>query len=215
MRFKEPLPSNRGSGMPDTKLSADGREDARMVKKCLRGDPDAFAALVVKYQDPVFNTAYRMVGDREVARDLAQEAFVRAFEGMAEFDPGMPFRPWVFRICTNAAIDHLRRSSRRGEVGIDDAFPSGEISGEMPGGPTVSPQERTPETESIENETSLAVHRALQGLPDNYRAVVVLHYIEGMSFREIAAMMGIPRNTAKTWAKRARAILHESLEGVI
>src|SRR5450759_2548063 len=101
--------------MPNSRLSRDAREDARLVRECLGGDDGAFEALVLKYQDQVFNVACRMVGDSE-AMDVAQEAFIKAYQGLETYKPGMPFRAWLLRIGTNAAIDSLRRRSRGRDV---------------------------------------------------------------------------------------------------
>ncbi|MBK5093561.1 MAG: sigma-70 family RNA polymerase sigma factor, partial [Actinobacteria bacterium] len=80
--------------MTPRRLSRDGSEEARLVARCRQGDVEAFAALVERYQDGVYRVMYRMVGDREEARDLAQEAFIRAFEGLGTFNVKKPFRPW-------------------------------------------------------------------------------------------------------------------------
>jgi RNA polymerase sigma-70 factor (ECF subfamily) len=201
-------------------LSRDGREDARLVKICREGDAGAFEGLVRKYQDPVYSIAYRMVGDREEARDLAQETFVRAFEGIETFNTRLSFRAWLYRIGANAAIDHLRR--RKGkwrDVPVEIAVAAGDAAGdqshygvviELPG-----PEADIPENVSVSNETSVMVWDALMDLPEHYRAVVVLHHMEGMSYSEIGKVLGVPRNTAKTWGHRARGILCEALEGVV
>ena len=196
-------------------LSWDAREDARLVKRCRAGEKEAFAALVERYEDAVYNICYRMVGDREEARDLAQEAFVRAYEGLGGFRAGMPFRAWLFRIATNASIDHLRRRARKPEVArvsadgaeLDEKSRAAEVRavGRVPG----------PEETALASEVTRAVHGALAELPDNYRAAVVLYHLEGMSFAEVGSVLCVPRNTAKTWAHRGRAALAASLEGVI
>jgi RNA polymerase sigma-70 factor, ECF subfamily len=205
--------------MPNTRLSRDGRDDVRLVKRCRQGDTGAFEALVRKYQDPVYSIAYRMVGDREEARDLAQETFVRAFEGIETFNTRMLFRSWLYRIGANASIDHLRRRGRSRDIPVEIAVAAGGAAGgregygvviELPG-----PDSDIPENVSVSNETSGMVWQALEELPENYRAVMVLHHMEGMSYAEIGRVLGVPRNTAKTWGHRARGLLCESLEGVV
>jgi len=200
--------------MARKKPARDSREDARLVRACLRGDDEAFTELVARYQDPVYNVVYRMVGDREDARDLAQEAFVRAYEGLEGFDDQLPFSAWLYRIGTNAAIDHLRRRSRR-PLPLDQAFGNGDAE---PGDPDdfFGPDRHgLPEDVSISNEVSRIVRGAVLGLPANYRAVVVLHHLEELTYAEVGRVLGIPKNTAKTWARRARTMLCDSLEGVI
>lgn len=194
----------------------DPREDARLVKACRRGDEEAFAELVRTYQDPVYNVVYRMVGDREEARDLAQETFMRAYEGIEGYDTGLPFSAWIYRIGTNAAIDHLRRRKGR-HLSIDSAFRDGEPGpgAISPEGAYRAPDAGLPENVSISNEVARIVRGAVLDLPDNYRAVVVLHHLEELSYSEAGRVLGVPKNTAKTWARRARAMLCDSLEGVI
>lgn len=200
--------------MPVSRLAGEGREDARLVRKCREGEPLAFEELVRKYQDPVFSIAYRMVGDREEARDLAQETFVKVLERLDTFNIRMPFRSWLYRVCANASIDHLRSRVRRQSVPAERAL------AEEAGGYGVvvelrGPDREIPENVSLSNETADTVREALRELPPNYRAVVVLHHMEGMSYSEIGQVLGVPRNTAKTWGHRARAMLCESLEGVV
>jgi len=202
--------------MPNSRLSRDAREDARLVRECLGGDDGAFEALVLKYQDQVFNVACRMVGDSE-AMDVAQEAFIKAYQGLETYKPAMPFRAWLLRIGTNAAIDSLRRRSRGRDVPSEMMVSAGNgadgttaAAFDPPG-----PDTDNPEAVSVSNETARVVHHALKGLPDNYRVVMVLHHMEGLSYSEIARVMGVPRNTAKTWGHRARGLLCEALEGVM
>jgi RNA polymerase sigma-70 factor (ECF subfamily) len=205
--------------MPRSRLSRDGREDSRLVKRCRQGDTGAFEDLVRKYQDGVYNMTFRMVGDREQARDLTQEAFLRAFEGIDTFNTRMSFRSWLYRIGTNAAIDHLRRKGRCRDVPVEITAAAGAGVPERNGYGIVielpASEAEIPENVSVSNEIVSMVWEALEELPEKYRAVVVLHHIEGLSYAEIGRVLGVPRNTAKTWGHRARNMLCESLEGVI
>ncbi|PKQ28386.1 MAG: RNA polymerase sigma factor SigW [Candidatus Anoxymicrobium japonicum] len=208
------------TGMPNGRLSRDGREDARLVEKCRRGDELAFEALVLKYQNQVYGVAYRMVGDSEEAMDLAQETFIKAYRGLDTYKPAMPFRTWLLRIGTNSAIDNLRKRGRGRDMPVElgskprpGAINSSEVSWasfDPPG-----PETDIPENVSVSNETAGIISEALSELPDNYRAVVILHHMEGMSYSEIGKALGVPRNTAKTWGHRARGLLCGALEGVM
>lgn len=264
--------------MPDIRLSREAGDDSRLVRECRNGDQRAFEALVLKYQDQVYNVAYRMVGDREEAMDVSQETFIKAFQRLETFDTKMPFRAWLLKITTNAAIDGLRRRGRSretytdeigqtsartaegrevpGVAGLETRFAAGgarepgseDVALSNAGGATAAeggaqagsrrvpragetppklrtvslggfdppaPERENPENVSLSNETAGIVHDALWELPDNYRAVMVLHHLEGMSYSEIGKVLGVPRNTAKTWGHRAHGMLCESLEGVI
>ena len=195
--------------MTPRRLSRDGREEARVVVRCRQGEVEAFAALVERYQDGVYQVIYRMVGDREEARDLAQEAFMRALEGLGTFDVRKPFRPWMCRIAANVAIDYLRRQDHPNDVPLEAVFDVG--AGREP---PVSGSDG-PESAALSREVSDIVWRELLRLQVNWRAAIVLHHMEGMSYSEIGDILGVPRNTAKTWAHRAKGELCRSLEGVI
>jgi len=108
--------------MKSSGLSREAREDARLVRECRAGSERAFEALIGRHQDQVFNVACRMVGDREEALDLAQETFIKAFQGLGDFKEEMPFRAWLMRICTNSAIDLLRRRCRRFQMMLHGLF---------------------------------------------------------------------------------------------
>jgi len=203
--------------MAEVRLSLDGIQDARLVKASRAGDERAFEALVLKYQDQVFNVVYRMVGDRQEAMDLAQETFIKAFQGLDSFNQGMPFRAWLLRIGTNSAIDLLRRRGRARDVRIDaEGVGEPAARGLSPGEfEPRAPASEIPENVSLARETAEVVTKALEMLPDNYKAVVVLHHMEGLSYSEIGRVLGVPRNTAKTWGRRARGLLCDTLEGVM
>jgi RNA polymerase sigma-70 factor (ECF subfamily) len=195
--------------MTPSRLSRDRREEARLVARCRKGDVDAFAALVETYQDAVYRMIYRMVGDREEARDLAQEAFIRAFEGLETFNVRKPFRPWMYRIAANAAIDYLRRQDHPEDVPLETVF---DVAADRES-PVPGPDE--PESAALSREVSDTVWRELLRLQVKWRAAIVLHHMEGMNYSEIGDILGVPGNTAKTWAHRAKRELCRSLEGVI
>jgi RNA polymerase sigma-70 factor, ECF subfamily len=197
-------------------LSADALEDARLVRSCRRGDLDAFAELVEKYQDGVYGVVYRMTGDREEARDIAQDTFVKALDGMGRFREHMPFRPWLYRIATNASIDHLRSARRTRQVALESCAggDSTPLAGVVRLEPRASLRE-VPEQAALDNELREIVNRAIDDLPEQYKAVVVLHHLEGLSYTEVGKVLGVPGNTAKTWGTRARALLCDSLKEVV
>ena len=203
--------------MPEVRRTLDGIQDARLVKACRAGDERAFEALVLAYQDQVFNVVYRMVGDRQEAMDLAQETFIKAFGALDSFNPRMPFRAWLLRICTNSAIDALRRRGRAPDArveasGVDEPAVPGAGAGEFE---PRAPASEIPENVSLARETAETVAGALDTLPDKYKAAVVLHHVEGLSYSEIGKVLGVPKNTAKTWGRRGRDLLCDALEGVM
>lgn len=216
-RKREKRPFFRRNAMPTSVLTREGREDSNLVRSCCQGDVEAFSSLVEKYQDSVYNIAYRMVADPEEASDVAQEAFLKAFEKLDTFKQGRSFRAWLFSISANTAIDHLRRGAGRRDIPMDVAFRIDTAEGWKSGTgfEPPAPNARNPEEESITGEVSRLVQEQIRLLPHNYRAVIVLHYLEGLSYGQVGKALGVPRNTAKTWSYRARCMLCDALEGVI
>jgi RNA polymerase sigma-70 factor, ECF subfamily len=163
------------------------REDARWVAVCLRGDPEAFEPLVRKYERVVFSVALRLVGDYEDARDVTQNAFIRAFERLDQFDPGRKFFSWIYRIAVNESLN-LRRA-RKPQTPLQDGF--FEVSSEPLDG-----LER--------EELARRVDAALARLSFEYREVIVLRHFAELSYEEIAQATGVPEKTVKSRLFTAR-----------
>lgn len=193
-------------------MHRDAPSDLNLVRRCKRGETEAFGELVKKYQDSLYNLIFRLVGRREEARDLTQEAFLRAYQNIDSFKTGRSFKPWLFRIGANAAIDHLR-SQRGGVVSLDTCREEGRIVGRASldacsgGG-----EDNNPENLSISMHMAELVDEALADLDPHYRAVLILRYTEGMTYREAGKVLGVPVSTAKTWERRGKAILLEALK---
>lgn len=159
------------------------------IAACLEGDKNAFRPLVERYQGALFRIAWRILGDRAAAHDVAQEAFLRAYQALGRYDPARPFGSWLYRIAVNLSIDRRRRSR---EVAYAELDP---------------PHLHDP-TEPIEAaETQRAVQAALQRLPDNYRVVLILKDIEGLDYESIAQVLGDSIPALKIRVVRGRARL--------
>lgn len=161
-----------------------------------RSDPEAFAEVVLRYQDRLYNYLYRMTGSREDAQDLTQEAFVRAYRALPRFNLEAPFRPWLYKIATNLAINHLK--GRKPSIVLEEYVPS-------------PPNEYSPERQVEAAETQRLVSQAIAQLPEHYRSVVLLRHVEELSYEEIARTLDLPLGTAKVRLHRARAALQEKL----
>lgn len=170
--------------------------DAELVRDALAGSQAAYRALVARYASAAVNVAARLVRDRAVAEELAQEAFVRAFARLESYDPERKFSAWFFRVLHNLVIDHLRRR-RVDTVSLDalsaDGYP----------GPTDTATP-TPEEELERRGLGDALEDALGRLRPDYREVVVLRYQQGLTIDEIAAALRLPEGTVKTFLHRAR-----------
>jgi RNA polymerase sigma-70 factor (ECF subfamily) len=170
-----------------------------IIAHCLQGNRDGFALLVDRYKDMACNVAYRLVGDRDAAGDMAQESFIAAYSSLADFRQGAKFSSWLYRIVLNKCKDHLR--ARRETVGVD------ELREVLPC------RQQTPEQALSSRQTSDAVQRALNALPLDYREVVVLKHIEELEYQEIADILGISVNALKVRAHRGREMLKQLLQG--
>lgn len=190
---------NRSGDLP----KADGRapSDEDLVQRARQGEDDAFALLVQRHQRGVVNLAHRLVGDWQEALDLGQEVFLRVYQNLERFDDRRPFRPWLYRLATHRCYDHLRQRSRRpAPAGLDEAV-------------RVEPAtDNHPEGQVLRGEVRQAVEEVIASLSPRYRAVVVLRYLEGLSYEEIARALDMPLGTVKTCIHRAREQLRAALE---
>ena len=166
-----------------------------LVRACLDGDKTAFGALVDRYAGPLFNAAYRITRGREDAVDATQSAFVKAYEKLPTFDFDHRFFSWIYRIAVNEALDIAAR--RRRESPIDDAPEptGGDIEGEY-----------------AESERSRLVQAALAELAPDARSLIVLRHFQGLSYEDIAEVVGVPVKTVKSRLFTARQRLRRVLE---
>lgn len=191
-------------GLPD-QFGVSVISDSELVARAVSGDDDAYAALVTRYSDFVYTIVVRVVGNEEDARDVAQEAFVRAYRALGRFRGDAKFSSWLYRIAVNRALTHLKQTRRR---------PVAMELGEVPHlERTVAPSVKRsdPARDLARGERARAVRSAVDGLPPQYRTVVTLFYLEERSYKEVAAILGIPMGTLKTYLHRARAMLRQVL----
>jgi len=172
-------------------------------------DPDAFAQLVGRWQKPIQNLCTRMTGDAHRGEDLAQEAFARLFARRKNYEPTGKFSTFLWRMALNICYDELRKLKRRGEFSLDeqDADEHSRYDLEADG--------PTPDAQLVEDERAEAVRRALVELAEPYRVVVVLRHYEGLKFREIGDVLGIPEGTVKSRMSEALTQLSRMLNPVI
>jgi RNA polymerase sigma-70 factor (ECF subfamily) len=168
-------------------------DDAALVEACRRGEARALEALYHQYKRRVFGLCHRIVGASE-AEEVAQEAFVRVFRGLGSFRGDAALGTWVYRLTVNVALTHLQRRTRRGEVG-DDALEHA----------------AAPEPARRDPRLSARVEAAMARLPAGYRAILVLHDIEGLSHEECAAILDCRIGTCKSQLHKARAKMRELL----
>lgn len=174
-------------------------EENDAVRRVLDGDADAFSLLVEAYQKNVYNLALRMTGNPEDALDMAQEAFIRAYNSLSSFRGDSKFSVWLYRIVSNVCLDFLRARKGRTAVSLSQTGPDGEDAA------LEIPDERAlPEAELERALTRDAVRRGLQALPDDQREILLLREIQGLSYEEIAAALSLEGGTVKSRIFRAR-----------
>jgi RNA polymerase sigma-70 factor (ECF subfamily) len=174
-------------------------------------DPDAFARLVTRWQEPIRGLCTRMTGDPHRGEDLAQEAFARLFAKRKEYQPRARFSTYLWRIALNLSYDELRRVKRHPEVALDPTAPESDAATVAPWadvGPAPSP---TPAAAALASEEAALVREALLALPELYRSVVVLRHYENLKFCEISEVLGIPEGTVKSRMAEALAQLARRL----
>ena len=177
--------------------------DAELATEALAGSEAACRALVARYATAAVNLAARMVGDRAQAEDLAQEAFVRAFAGLATYDAQRSFASWFFQIVRNVTIDYLRLK-RLDTTSLDELDAAGHPVG-------VTDATASPEAQAERAALGLALDHALGRIRPEYRAAIVLRYQEGLALSEIAEVLGVPSGTVKTYLHRGRKELASML----
>jgi len=181
--------------------------DEELIARVLAGDEASYGTLVIRYRDYVYTIAVRIVGSEEDAEDVAQEAFVRAHRALPRFRGDSKFSSWLYRIATNRALTHLKKRRRRA-VTVDIESGSHVEAVISDDGRS---EEMSPELRVRDEEFRCAVRAAVLELPEQYRVVVTLFYLEERSYKEVAATLGIPMGTLKTHLHRARALLRDIL----
>jgi len=171
-------------------------QETDWILRAQQGDQRAFGDLVRVYQRPVYNLAYRMLGDASAAEEAAQEAFLRAYQHLGSYQPGRKFANWLFSITSHYCIDQLRKR-RLTTLSLEGSLPSEMLRSGQP----------TPEQVVEGREQEMLVQGMLARLSPDYRAVVALRYWYEFSYREIAEAVGISEGAVKSRLFRARAML--------
>ena len=173
-------------------------EEKTWVRQALAGDQEAFACLVEVYKAPVFNLAYRLLGDQLEAEDAAQETFVRVYSRLNTYDPTHKLSSWIFSIASHYCVDRLRKR-RFGWMSLEDL-----ASWQVPSDP-----QDGPEKTALHREERDTLQVLLQQLPAHYRLVIVLRYWQDLSYEEMADVLHTTESTIKSRLHRARCMLAE------
>jgi RNA polymerase sigma-70 factor (ECF subfamily) len=182
------------------------RSDEELVARATAGDLESFNQLVLRWERPIYALAYRTLGRDEDARDVVQEAFLRAFRGLPGFKGQAKFSSWLYRITLNLCRDWMRRERRAPVVQAPEGVDAVDLA-----------DEQAAPTESVEDlvarrEMSQAVARAMAELPEDQRAAILLKEYHGLTFQEIADTLQCPLSTVKTRLYQGLSVLRRRLE---
>ena len=169
-------------------------DEMKLIEQCIKGDRQAFEALLIQYEKPVFNAAYRMLNSREDASDVTQTVFLKVYENFDSFDPSRRFFSWVYRITLNESINWLSKQKRLEPLQHETAADS-----------------KSPEQEVDSAQLSAAVQAALMTIKADYRSVVILKHFLGCSYMEISEVLEIPEKTVRSRLYSARQLLKATL----
>ncbi|WP_404430270.1 RNA polymerase sigma factor SigW [Sutcliffiella horikoshii] len=181
----------------------------KRIKQIKKGDQDAFAEIVELFKDKIFQLVYRMIGNSHEAEDIAQEAFIRAYININSFDVNRKFSTWLYRIATNLTIDRIRKKKPDYYLDAEVAGTEGLTMYSQVAADIALPEEEV-ETMELQGE----IQRQILKLPDKYRSVIVLKYIDELSLIEISEILEIPVGTVKTRIHRGREALRQQLRHV-
>jgi RNA polymerase sigma-70 factor (ECF subfamily) len=173
-------------------------DDRKLVEDCLSGKTEAFSGILDRYERPVYNLAYRMVGNSEDAVEVTQIVFIKAFENLDTYNSAFRFFTWIYRIAVNESIN-FRKSRKQFETLVDR-----DLGGSF----------ETPETKYVSEELNKSLLDAIGSLKEDYRAVIILRHLQELSYEEISEVLDISTKQVKSRLFTARTQLRELLTGL-
>ena len=179
--------------------------DEELVARSRGGDLDSFNQLIIRWERPIYALAYRVIGREEEARDVCQEAFLRAFRGLQGFKGQAKFSSWLYRITLNLCRDWIRRHRRAPVSQIPEDTDPMELAAQV--GPVESIEDL-----AARRELTVVVEKAMECLPEEQRTAIVLKEYHGLTFQEIADLQGCPLSTVKTRLYQGLSVLRRHLE---
>lgn len=177
--------------------------DQALLKRAQQGNSNSYGEIVDRYQRSVLNLCYRMMGTRQDAEDMTQDAFIRAFDRLHTYDLNREFGPWVRTIAANLCLNTLQRKANQ-HLSLDEQV-----------NPKMNVSKKTPEDYVQVQEQSEIIHQAVLELPPRHRAVIELRHYQALSYAEIAQALELPLSDVKSYLYRARNLLANKLEGYL
>jgi RNA polymerase sigma factor (sigma-70 family) len=185
-------------------------EDSRLIQEALSGDDRAFKKLMRKYHDAIYSFIFRMIRDREQVEDLTQEAFIKAFNSLRNFNEEYAFSTWLYKIATNNSIDYIRkRKLPMYSINKPIESKNSNYTFELPDNSLQA------DKALISNQRTKLLNAAIAKLPEKYKKVIRLRHTEERSYEEIATILKLPLGTVKAHIFRARELLYKALKDKI
>ncbi|MBN1995299.1 MAG: sigma-70 family RNA polymerase sigma factor [Anaerolineae bacterium] len=180
-------------------------DEAQIIKEAQQGSVPAFNKLVMAYQGTAYNVAYRVIGNQEAAADACQDAFLKAYKAIKQYQGGS-FKSWLLRIVTNTCYDQIRYQRRRPASSLDDLSDNPNEHN-----PKLTNGGERPEERVLRGELGEMIQTGIAQLPEDQRVVLVLSDVQGFSYQEIADIIGQPLGTVKSRLNRGRRRLRDFL----
>lgn len=182
-------------------------EDLAWIDLALDGDQGAYDSLMKKYYPHIHNLIYRMIFKKEDVEDLTQEAFIKAFNSLKNFDRQFAFSTWLYKIATNNSIDYLRKKKLQ-TFSIDKEIESDESDYKF----EIPDSDYIPDNHIIGEQRSNIIDKAIESLPEKYKRVIVMRHKEDLEYEEIAKKLSLPLGTVKAHIFRGRELLNKFLK---
>ena len=182
--------------------------EEQLIRRAQQGDNGAFEELLLLHQKKVYNLCLRMSANPDDALDLSQEAFLRAWRSLGQYQFEASFSTWLFRLTSNICIDFLRRKKRRQETSLTESYDDSDEGAEL----SVPDAQPGPEQQAITNETKIELARAMEQLSPEHREILQLRVIEDLQYDQIADILGVRVGTVKSRLARARLSFRKILK---
>lgn len=182
--------------------------EEQLIRRAQQGDNSAFEQLLLAHQKKVYNLCLRMAANPDDALDLSQEAFIKAWRALGQYQFEANFSTWLFRLTSNVCIDFLRRKKRRQETSLTENYDDSDEGAEL-SLPDANP---LPEQQAITNETKIELARAMGQLAPDHREILQLRVVEDLPYEQIADILGVRVGTVKSRLARARLSLRKILK---
>lgn len=174
--------------------------DAAIVKKCLRGNGEAFQHIVTKYKKKIYNIAYRYTGNAQDALDITQEVFIKAYDSLNTYNFSYKFSSWILKIATNYCLDFKKKKKI-------DVIP---LKPELDYGDSI----HSPEAVLLQKENKNTIEDLIDSLPDKYRILIIMYHTQNMSYKEISDILDLPMTKVKNRLYRGRLMLKEKIKNL-